>query len=61
MGGTGVRGHGKAKNPQFEGEDPGLEVMEDNRKGGNNKQGIRMGTKKNVNQLITNQEFPSSN
>ena len=27
MGGTGIRGHKKAKNPQLEGEDPGSEVM----------------------------------
>ena len=39
MGGTGIRGHRKAENPQFEGEDPGLEFMEENYKSGNDEQG----------------------
>ena len=41
MGGTSIRGtssnirgHKKAKNSQMEGEDPGLEVMEENHKRG---------------------------
>ena len=40
MGETGIRGHEKDKNPQLEGEDPGSEVMEENRKGGKDEQDI---------------------
>ena len=49
MGGTGIRRHEKAKDPQLEGEDPGSGVMEENHKrGGKDEQGIRTGTKENV-------------
>ena len=39
-GGTSIRGHKKAKNPQLEREDPTLEVMEENHKRGKDEQGI---------------------
>ena len=48
MGRTSTKGHKKAKNPQFEREDPGSEAMEENHKRGRDEQGIRMGTKENV-------------
>ena len=48
MGGTGVRGHKKAKNSQLEGKDPGSEVVEENHKRDKDEQGIRIGTKENV-------------
>ena len=48
MRGTCVRGHGE-KNPRLVVEDPGSEVMEENRRGGKDEEGIEMGTKENVN------------
>ena len=30
MGGTGIKGHKKAKNPQLKGKHPGSKVMEEN-------------------------------
>ena len=48
MVGTGVRGHKKAENPRFEGEDSGLEVTEENRKRSKHERGIRIRTKENV-------------
>ena len=53
MGGTSIRGH-KSKNPSLKEEDPGSEVMEENHKRGEDKQGIRIGTKENEKELITN-------
>ena len=48
MGGAGIKGHKKAKNPQLEREDPASEVMEEKHKRGKDEQGIRIETKENL-------------
>ena len=48
MGGTGIRGHKRDKNPQLVEDDSRSEVMEQNHGRGKEEQGIITGTKEDV-------------